>query len=135
MSTRSNIGLKKKDGTVEVIYCHWDGYLSGNGQILLDNYELDEVREILSRGDMSSLGESPDGCHFYNGGEEGEARSYNSLEEYFDAIKDDIFMEYAYIYDEETGTWLVAMYEDVGDNYEFGKFRELTKALIEEKGD
>lgn len=135
MGTRSNIGLKKKDGTVEVIYCHWDGYLSHNGKILLDNYGLDEVREILSRGDMSSLECFPDGCHFYNGGEEGEARSYDSLEEYFDAVKDDIFIEYAYIYDEETGTWLVAMYEDVGDNYEFGKFRELTRALIEERGD
>ena len=132
MSTRSNIGLKKKDGTVEVIYCHWDGYLSGNGQILLDNYELDEVREILARGDMASLRESPDGCSFYH---DGDAVSYNSLEEYFDAIKDDIWIEYAYIYDEETGTWLVAMYEDVGDNYEFGKFRELTRALIEERGD
>ena len=35
MSTRSNIAIKRKNGTVESIYCHWDGYLSYNGKILL----------------------------------------------------------------------------------------------------
>jgi hypothetical protein len=61
MSTRSNIGIitQKNDGKVrvEMIYCHWDGYPSNNGKILLENYSSTEkVRELLKLGDLSSLG-------------------------------------------------------------------------------
>ena len=33
MSTRSNISIKRKDGTYDKIYCHSDGYLEYNGRI------------------------------------------------------------------------------------------------------
>ena len=29
MSTRSNIGIINEDGSVRVVYCHFDGYLTG----------------------------------------------------------------------------------------------------------
>ena len=34
MGTRSTIALEYADGTVEQVYCHWDGYVSHNGLIL-----------------------------------------------------------------------------------------------------
>ena len=57
MATRSTIALEFADGTVGQIYCHWDGYLSHNGQILLKNYSNPFVlRDLIDLGDVSSLG-------------------------------------------------------------------------------
>ena len=38
MATRSTIALEFADGTVEQVYCHWDGYLAHNGLMLLEHY-------------------------------------------------------------------------------------------------
>lgn len=57
MSTRSNIGIINADGSVTAIYVHSDGYPSGVGKTLLDNYNTaDKVRELLKLGDLSVLG-------------------------------------------------------------------------------
>lgn len=57
MGTRSTIALEFADGTVGQVYCHWDGYLSNNGKILLNHYmDPYKVRELIDLGDVSSLG-------------------------------------------------------------------------------
>jgi hypothetical protein len=57
MATRSNIGILERDGTVTWIYCHWDGYPSHHGPILLDHYDTArKVRKLLALGDLSVLG-------------------------------------------------------------------------------
>jgi len=57
MATRSTIAIQYEDGTIESVYCHNDGYLSGVGETLLENYTTPEkVEEILALGDHSSLG-------------------------------------------------------------------------------
>lgn len=56
MSTHSTIWIKKKDGTDNGIYCHFDGYLSGVGQTLLDHYQSKEkISELIALGALSSL--------------------------------------------------------------------------------
>jgi hypothetical protein len=55
MSTRSAIIQKTEDG-YEGIYCHFDGYLSGVGRELLENYQdADKVDDLISLGDISCL--------------------------------------------------------------------------------
>jgi hypothetical protein len=57
MGTRSTIALEFADGTVESVYCHWDGYLEHNGKILLENYtDPFKLRDLIDLGDISSLG-------------------------------------------------------------------------------
>jgi hypothetical protein len=57
MATRSRIGIMNTDGTIESVYCHFDGYLTGVGRILYEHYkDEDKVRELINLGDMSSLG-------------------------------------------------------------------------------
>ena len=57
MGTRSTIALEFADGTVEQVYCHWDGYLEHNGQILFQYYsDPFKLRDLIDMGDMSSLG-------------------------------------------------------------------------------
>ena len=56
MATRSRIGLVRPDGKVVSIYCHWDGYPSNNGLILLEHYtDAAKVESLISLGDISSL--------------------------------------------------------------------------------
>ena len=56
MATRSTIALEFADGTVEQVYCHWDGYLAHNGQILLKHYSNPFIlRDLIDLGDISSL--------------------------------------------------------------------------------
>lgn len=56
MGTRSTIALEFADGTVEQVYCHWDGYLSNNGRILQEHYSNPFVlRDLIDLGDISSL--------------------------------------------------------------------------------
>jgi hypothetical protein len=57
MGTRSTIALEFADGTVEQVYCHWDGYLAHNGQILAKHYtDPFKLRDLIDLGDISSLG-------------------------------------------------------------------------------
>ena len=56
MATRSNIGILNEDGTVDYIYCHFDGYLQWNGRILNEHYDSEAaVRDLIALGDLSSL--------------------------------------------------------------------------------
>ena len=56
MGTRSTIALELADGTVEQVYCHWDGYLDHNGKILQEHY-LDpfKLQKLIAGGGISSL--------------------------------------------------------------------------------
>lgn len=65
MSTNAYIGIK--DGNdVEYVYIHFDGYPSGVGSILKEHYSNpDDVQRLISKGDMSSLGNTIDECDFY----------------------------------------------------------------------
>ena len=56
MGTRSRIGYQLPDNSIVSVYCHWDGYLEGNGRILAEHYQDREaVKELIDGGSMSSL--------------------------------------------------------------------------------
>lgn len=60
MATRSVIAIET-DGKIVSAYCHWDGYLENNGEILFRHYQNPEkILKLISFGDMSSLGEQPE---------------------------------------------------------------------------
>lgn len=111
MGTRSSISVQVGD-KIKSIYCHWDGYLSWNGKILLENYNSQELAEkLIALGDLSSLNKSPDKpeghtydtpvdgyCVAYGrdrGEKNTEARSYTSMYE----LKLEMNEEYNYYWD------------------------------------
>jgi hypothetical protein len=58
MATRSYIGVRNLDASVDYIYCHFDGYPSHNGNILTQHYQdMDKVNALMKLGDLSSLGQ------------------------------------------------------------------------------
>mgnify|MGYP003340256502 CR=1 FL=1 len=70
MATRSYIGLRNTDGTVDYIYCHYDGYPRGVGETLTKHYTTyDKVKALIALGDLSALGN-----------EIGEKQDFNDLD-------------------------------------------------------
>jgi hypothetical protein len=127
MGTRSTIALEYADGTVEQIYCHWDGYLSHNGQILHKHYsDPFKLRDLIDLGDMSSLGERIGTQHAFEKAPEGECTFYlrdrkeqgcgaNKFKDYADYIENHQYEEYEYILRNIDGkaVWFVADHDNV----------------------
>jgi len=118
MGTRSTIALEFADGTVEQVYCHWDGYLENNGAILYAHYSNPfKVKELLALGAFSSLRESveetEDGAYHAQRGEELVIERYKTADEYFDTCAGE---EYDYILRNVDGiaTWFVRHYSTDG---------------------
>lgn len=129
MATRSTIAIRNADGTVTGIYCHWDGYFSYNGAILRDHY-TDEamVRELLSLGHISSLGEKihPDTdaphtfekaqkgvCVFY-GRDRGEEDQSAELFGSWNDLLNKQGQEYNYLFEPKDNCWYVEYYGERG---------------------
>jgi hypothetical protein len=122
MATRSTIALEYADGQVDQIYCHWDGYLSNNGQLLLKHWnDPFKVQAMMNLGDMSSLGDNVGeqhdfddaagvkDCTFYgrDRGEEGtEATRFKDFADYKENHQ---YEEYEYILRTD-GNWYVSQY-------------------------
>ena len=56
MGTRSRIGVMHGD-KLKSVYCHWDGYLQHNGQLLQNHYDSAKANHLVSLGFISSLKE------------------------------------------------------------------------------
>lgn len=113
MGTRSAIVMH--DGhhrNYRGIYCHWDGYPEYNGMILLEHYtNPDKVGELISLGDLSSLGDEIGEKHAFNNrdekhctfygrdrGESGtDAKSFATIEDVMDYYSP-AGIEYIYVF-------------------------------------
>jgi hypothetical protein len=153
MGTRSRIGVMHAD-VVKSVYCHWDGYLEHNGQILLEHYDSAKANHLVALGDLSSLGPvigekhpfSPHGspedsvaydaakqagwCTFYgrDRGETGtEWQVAHNFEQFYDQC-DGCGAEYYYIMKE--GVWYVGTTYSTGALA--GKLVPLAQALTQE---
>jgi hypothetical protein len=120
MSTRSNIGILNQDGTVNYIYCHFDGYLEYNGKFLNTYYTTEErVRKLIELGDISILKDTIETCVAYHR-DRGEKKNHARTCSYVDYTKE-YFEEYVYLFTPEQG-WEVREY---GNGY----WADLDKAL------
>ena len=98
MSTNSRIAVVQKNGKVKSIYCHWDGYLSGVGQTLVDHYNDEKKANALVKlGDISCLykhikplKEAPEA--FFHG--EGKPRILKAKEHNFNTQQKDVTVAY-----------------------------------------
>jgi hypothetical protein len=54
MGTRSRIGVMHGD-KCKSVYCHWDGYIAHNGEILEKFYDSTKANQLVALGDLSSL--------------------------------------------------------------------------------
>jgi hypothetical protein len=117
MGTRSTIALEFADGTVEQVYCHWDGYLELNGHLLATHYmDPFKVKALVALGGFSSLSETVEATAetaYTKRGEEISVNKYKNADEYFDCSQQE---EYDYILRNVGGAavWFVRCYATDG---------------------
>jgi hypothetical protein len=114
MATRSTIAIQLENGSIKQVYCHWDGYLSNNGKILVNHYkDSAKVLELINKGSISILAENinsskdskhdfdepqKDVCVFFysrDREEELEIEEFKDLEDYLNNTN---FEEFNYIF-------------------------------------
>jgi len=113
MATRSTIAMEFADGTVQQIYCHWDGYLEHNGKILFNHYvDPYKTRELIDMGDISSLcntiEETKQGAYHFWRGEELRVAKFNDFQDY---LAHHQYEEYEYILRKD-GNWYVKCHDE-----------------------
>ena len=106
MATRSRIAIENLDGTIESIYCHFDGYKSGVGEVLKTFYtDVDKIRELLSLGDLSSLDVTLDHTVAYSR-DRGEDYNHNKAKVSSSIYSfKDLKEEYNYIFSLKDNKW------------------------------
>lgn len=128
MATRSAIAIMHRE-RAKSIYCHWDGYPEYVGYILQNFYDSTKTNQLISMGDLSSLGANigeqhdfderydPETmadtrCTFYtrDRGEETTWKSFGSLAEMVDYYKGS-WCEYIYIM--RDGVWYYSSLDHV----------------------
>ena len=153
MATRSTISIRLKNGSINSVYCHWDGYLSNNGSILLNYYKSPiRVKRLVAGGDISSLGKflNPRKSTFhyeidYNKGKRVKTNKKHSHEtkhkyvtcfykrdrqesdcdmKIFHGVDEIQFEEFNYLYEEASKKWYVETEQG---------WNELTNELIQEE--
>ena len=82
MATRSTIAMEFADGTVQQVYCHWDGYIAHNGQILFKHYvDPFKTRDLIDQGDISSLGTNIGDKHPFSPFGDGDKEAHDLAKE------------------------------------------------------
>ena len=126
MATRATICIQNDDMTGTGVYCHNDGYLDHNGQILQDNYTDEEsVRALIELGNLSVLGSTPDETFAY-GRDRGDKDQEAVTGSTWRSFIHDRGQEYNYIFVVGEG-WYV--------DKDGGYIRDLEGALGDEDGD
>ena len=128
MGTRSTIALEFADGTVEQVYCHWDGYLDGNGAMLLQHYmDPFKVKKLLALGGFSSLEASVEDTKKTAYTQRGEELMINKFKDYEDYVANHQYEEYDYILRNDNGVavWFVCDHD--------GAYVTLESAIMDEQ--
>lgn len=112
MGTRSTIALEFADGTVEAVYCHWDGYLEHNGKILQEHYsDPFKLRNLIDLGGLSILAANIGTKHDFNERVEGECKFY--ARDRGEDLNKDLFLDF----------------EDYTDNADFQEYNYILRCI------
>ena len=106
MGTRSNIGYQNENKSMDVMYCHYDGYLDHNGRILLEHYNSEEdARALVDNGYARSLKPTVKEINEDRVNKD-KPETYKSLGNYMNGNVDTLFIEFIYLWRDDQ--WWVA---------------------------
>jgi len=139
MSTNALVAYVELDGTVTSSYVHYDGYTTGVGEMLLENYNTDKCARDLASclGYASSLRETIADSHEDRANSD-EAIVHASFAEFEEYVRENSYLEYVYVW---TSTkWFVGSYtlevEGVGRYAEYNStwngWEELVTVYVRE---
>ena len=114
MSTNSLVAFSHEDGTVTSSYVHWDGYATGVGKTLLENYNSRELaRELATTlGYASSLSETVAASHKGRANTD-DPEVYANFPDFEEVILANSHLEYVYVWDTSplTNKWMVSTWD------------------------
>ena len=110
MATRSLIAKQTNEG-YKAIYCHWDGYPSHTGAVLVEHYNTPiSVDNLLALGDLSLLQPTLETTQAYHRDMGRDYEAPRGFEEVFDFVKtfselkqfgSECWSDYIYVYNDE----------------------------------
>lgn len=135
MSTRSLIAIVRNDHSIRAIYCHFDGYITGVGATLYENYQdVDKLNKLIDLGDISSLKETVETTAAY-ARDRGERREETKAEDYKNGLEllgagRTRGVDYIYAYNTHTSPryWVVNKVGTIG-------WRDLSEELNKAQGE
>jgi hypothetical protein len=99
MSTHSAIGYQNRKDDIHVIYCHYDGYPSHVGRLLVQHWNsMSKCNQLVYNGAIRSFEQNGDVDRF---NDEQGYENYESVQEIIDSGFD-----YCYLFNEDTGRWV-----------------------------
>lgn len=105
MSISSYIGILHKDDSIHAVYCHYDGYLKGNGVILYDYYNsLDNVKKLISGGSFGSLKKHVGNIEYYKDEYSNHPDHYMNMKSLSREMRR---TDYLYLFNENDNEWYV----------------------------
>ena len=111
MSTNSLVAFSHEDGTVTSSYVHWDGYATGVGKTLLENYNSKELAKELATtlGYASSLSKTVAASHKGRANTD-DPEVYANFPDFEEFILANSHLEYVYVWDTSplTNKWAVS---------------------------
>ena len=121
MSTNSLVAYLREDGSVVSSYVHYDGYATGVGEMLLENYNLRVLARDLATtlGYASSLKETISESHKDRANTD-EAEVFEDYHEFEEYIRECSHLEYVYVWDFHKDEWLVATWEHTKKKFHNG---------------
>jgi hypothetical protein len=109
MATRSEIAvLDKEKNTVKSIYCNFDGYLDGVGEILKENYNnLEIVNKLIEKGDIPFLAKRLEELEPYNDVETDKLKYkvFDSIDSYNYYLAES-YLDFAYLFKDDKWYYL-----------------------------
>jgi hypothetical protein len=109
MATRSAIAIfDKEKNIIKSIYCHYDGYLEGVGEILKENYNnLEIINKLIELGDIPFLAKHLEELEPYNDVEAGQLKYkvFDSIDNYTNYLIDSP-LDFGYLYKDDKWFYL-----------------------------
>ena len=144
MGTRSLIARENKNGSIDYLYCHWDGYLSYNGLVLFLGYSsIERLNKLFeAKVGFSSINDNFEKVKF---APDMKMETAQNLEEFEKVIRERWDIEYTYLakIENEHIKWYFKKHFRSDTWHEFPSVyqwlntidSELTKKLIEQEKD
>ncbi len=131
-STRSRVGILNSDGTIKSVYVHNDGYLSGVGKTLKQNYTNDEkIKQLIALGNLSFIGKEIGEKHDFDsedyestlaygrdGGEKNQFANISNTIKEFEDLATDTHVDYTYLWDVENKKWVFKKINSTTKNFQ-----------------
>lgn len=105
MSTNSFIGKFEND-SIETIYCHWNGFVSGVGVTLQQHYNSKQaVEKLLTLNGISSLKNTFEETKEETYDNRNSLKRVDTPKDFLALLKKNLFIEYFYLFAD--GKWKV----------------------------